>query len=289
MAPPELEPVSLDPVEPEAVEPAVAMTVPDVSEPVSLEGALDAAAPVPSLDGSCDVCDGCDAFAAPCEPPPVSPASVIIPCLSGHMAPVCSDDDPAVLQAIPSTTSGIADAIFDMDMEVLLAGRSCVLRGRGATPAAEVRPGERAPSPLHSPLMSRARPVLVALAAVLATAGCRRPAGPAETYRAFAAAARAGDADGVWSRLSARSREVLEARAREIAARAPAGVIPASGKELVLGDLAAQAPRLRATTVVRESADAAVLSVEVEGASRAREVALVREGGVWRVVLPFDN
>jgi hypothetical protein len=66
-------------------------------------------------------------------------------------------------------------------------------------------------------------------------------------------------------------------------------VIPASGKELVLGDLAAQAARLRAATVLRESRDAALLAVEVEGAPGAREVSLVREGGVWRVVLPFDN
>jgi hypothetical protein len=137
--------------------------------------------------------------------------------------------------------------------------------------------------------MSRATVPLAVLAAALATSGCRRTAGPVETYRAFAAAARAGDADGVWTRLSASSRDALEARAREVAARAPAGVIPASGKELVLGDLAAQAPRLRAATVLRESRVAAVLAVEVEGAAGAREVSLVREGGVWRVVLPFDN
>jgi hypothetical protein len=133
------------------------------------------------------------------------------------------------------------------------------------------------------------RLALALVLAALAAAGCRRPAGPAETYRALAAAARAGDADGVWARLSARSREALEARAREAAARAPAGVVPASARELVVGDLAAQAPRLRSATVLRESRDAALLSVEVEGVPGAREVALVREEGVWRVVLPFDN
>jgi hypothetical protein len=126
------------------------------------------------------------------------------------------------------------------------------------------------------------------LLAALATAGCRRPAGPAETYRAFTNAARAGDVDGVWSRLSERSRQALDARARAAAARA-GGVVPASGKDLVLGDLAYAAPRLKAVTVVRESRDAAVLSVEVEGATAAREVSLVRESGVWRVLLPFDN
>jgi len=41
--------------------------------------------------------------------------------------------------------------------------------------------------------------------------------------------------------------------------------------------------------VLRESRDAAVVAVEEEGGEGAREVPLVREGGVWRVVLPFDN
>jgi hypothetical protein len=40
--------------------------------------------------------------------------------------------------------------------------------------------------------------------------------------------------------------------------------------------------------VVRESRDAAVLSVETEGRP-AREVTLVRQGGVWRVDVPFDK
>lgn len=126
------------------------------------------------------------------------------------------------------------------------------------------------------------------LLAALATAGCRRPAGPAETYRTFASAVRAGDADAVWARLSERSRAALDARARAAAARA-GGVVPSSGKDLVVGDLAHEAPRVRNVTVVRESQDAAVVSVEVEGAPGAREVSLVRESGVWRVVLPFDN
>jgi hypothetical protein len=127
------------------------------------------------------------------------------------------------------------------------------------------------------------------LAGLLAVSGCRRPAGPAEAYRAFAAAARAGDSERVWDRLSTASREALDARAREVAARAPGGVVPPSGKELVLGDLAAGAPRIRSVVVLRESRDAAVVAVEVEGREGAREVPLVREAGVWRVVLPFDN
>jgi hypothetical protein len=131
--------------------------------------------------------------------------------------------------------------------------------------------------------------VTILVLALGGTAACRRTAGPAEAYRAFAAAARAGDSEAVWKLLSARSQEVLDARAREVSARAPAGVVPASGKDLVLGDLAVRAPRVRSTVVLRESRDAAVVAVEVEGGAAAREVSLVREAGVWRVVLPFDN
>jgi hypothetical protein len=130
--------------------------------------------------------------------------------------------------------------------------------------------------------------LVLALLVVLSAAGCRRP-GPAETYRAFAEAARAGDADGVWKRLSQASRDALDARARDVAARATGGVLPASGKDLAVGALGAEAPRIEKATVLRESADAAVVAVEIEGSPGAREVSLVREAGVWRVVLPFDK
>jgi hypothetical protein len=124
--------------------------------------------------------------------------------------------------------------------------------------------------------------------ALLLAAGCSRDLGPAERYRAFAAAARSGDSDAVWSMLSERSREALDARAREIASRAPPGVVAGSGRQLVLGDLAARTPRPKTVVVRRESRDRAVVAVEVEG-EPAREVTLVREGGVWRVDVPFDN
>lgn len=124
--------------------------------------------------------------------------------------------------------------------------------------------------------------------AALAAGGCRREAAPDERYRAFAAAAQRGDADAVWSMLSERSRAALDARAKALAARAPPGVVPASGRELVLGDLPARAVRPSSVVVVRESRDTAVVAVEVEGEPR-REATLVREGGVWRVDVPFDN
>lgn len=129
---------------------------------------------------------------------------------------------------------------------------------------------------------------LLAAAAMAALPACRRDAAPADRYRAFAAAVRQGKADEVWSMLSEASRAELDRRAKDLAAKAPAGVLSASGRALVLGDLSALAPRPTAVVVVRESRDAAVLAVETEG-QPAREVALVREGGVWRVVVPFDK
>ncbi len=124
----------------------------------------------------------------------------------------------------------------------------------------------------------------LALLATVALLACSRPEGPAESYRRFAAAARAGDADAVWALLSARSRAALDGRARELSARAAPGVIPPSGRDLVLGDEATKAPRLRAAVVVRESADSAVVRVEDEAGGKG-EVTLAREGGAWRVVL----
>lgn len=271
-----LDPLGLEPIDPlESLEP-------DPIEPAPLEPALD--------DPLSDEPAAASTTVVSCEPlEPVvwADASGEAAFCSLHMAPVWSFDcAPEVLHAIP-TTSGSADAILRIDMGLLLGARSWALRGRGATPAAE--PSDRASGGGPRYTREMARLVLTLVLAALATGGCRRPAGPAEAYRAFAAAARAGDADGVWARLSSRSREVLDARAREIAARAPAGLLPPSGKELVIGELSAEAPRLRAATVLRESRDAAVLSVEVEGAPGAREVSLVQEAGVWRVVLPFDN
>jgi hypothetical protein len=140
---------------------------------------------------------------------------------------------------------------------------------------------------LRGPMTTPPRLALALLFLVLSPA-CRREVGPMERYRAFAAAARDGDADAVWSMLSEATRAQLDARARAVAKAAPSGVVTASGRQLVLGDLAAAAPRPKSVVVARESRDAAVVAVEVEDAP-AREVSLVREGGVWRVVVPFDN
>jgi hypothetical protein len=124
------------------------------------------------------------------------------------------------------------------------------------------------------------------LLALLSLSACRM-AGPEDTYRAFAAAARAGDAAEAWALLSEGSRARLEARAKALAARVPGTA--ASGRDLLLGDLSTGAPRLAKVTVKDQAGDGAVLVVAVEGGgdpAAPGEVSLVREGGQWRVVLP---
>ncbi len=130
--------------------------------------------------------------------------------------------------------------------------------------------------------------LLLAVLALALPIACRRDGGPAERYQAFAAAARDGRADDAWGMLSERSRTELDRRAKALAAKAPPGVLAASGRATVLGDLSALATRPSSVVVVRESRDAAVVAVEAD-AQPSREVSLVREGGVWRVVVPFDK
>lgn len=121
-------------------------------------------------------------------------------------------------------------------------------------------------------------------ALTLLALACNRSSGPADTYRQFATAVREGRADLAWSLLSEGSRATLDAEARAVAARAP-GTVPARGRDLVLGDAAFRSPPVKSAIVVRESQDAAVVAVAVEGEEK-REVELVREGGAWRVVIP---
>jgi len=113
-------------------------------------------------------------------------------------------------------------------------------------------------------------PILLLLAAAALAAACaQREGSPEAAYRAFVRAVADRDGDRAWALLSKDTQAWLDARAREAAAHAP-GVVPPSGRELLLGD-AARAAR-------------PVVEVKEEGGA-AREVELVREQG-WRVRLP---
>ena len=129
------------------------------------------------------------------------------------------------------------------------------------------------------------RRLAASLVAALLLVGCRPAETPAERYRRFADAARKGRAGDVWSMLSARSRKALADRAKALAGPKPPAGLEVTAADLVLGDLAPTAPRVKSVTVVRESRDAAVVAVEDASGARG-EVSLVREDGEWRVVLP---
>jgi hypothetical protein len=122
------------------------------------------------------------------------------------------------------------------------------------------------------------------LAALLATSlACSRPEPPDAAYRALVEAVRARDADRAWPLLSTRTQAWLDERAKAAAAAAP-GVVPASGKALLLGSAAAAVRPPKSIIVLRESADRAVLHVAHED-EEPHEVRLVKEGR-WRVDLP---
>ncbi|HYS79533.1 MAG TPA: hypothetical protein VEM76_02425 [Anaeromyxobacteraceae bacterium] len=131
--------------------------------------------------------------------------------------------------------------------------------------------------------MSRRRVLALALGGALAAGCVQREGSPETAYRAFVRAAADRDAERVWASLSTDTRAWLDERARVAAARAP-GILPAGGKQLVLGDAALTARPLAAVVLRRESRDRAVLEVAEEGGA-PREVELVREQG-WRVRLP---
>ncbi len=125
---------------------------------------------------------------------------------------------------------------------------------------------------------------LATLALAVASTACSRDPGPEAAYRSLVKAVAERDADGAWSLLSRDSQKRLDALAREAAARAP-GVVPPSGRQLLLGDAALASRPLELVEVASQEGDHAVLRVKEEGRP-PREVSLVRQAGGWRVELP---
>jgi hypothetical protein len=124
---------------------------------------------------------------------------------------------------------------------------------------------------------------LVAIAFL--SAACRPPEDPATRYRRFAAAARGGDADTAWALLATASQKQLEARSKELKAGGPTGGADLRAQELLLGDLARTAPKVKAAKVARADGDRATVDVELEGGGHG-QVEMQREQDGWRVVLP---
>jgi hypothetical protein len=133
----------------------------------------------------------------------------------------------------------------------------------------------------------RRTPALAAalIALGLAAAGCRAPEDPGTRYLRFARAAREGEAGTAWALLSTASQQQLEARSKALGeGGAPAGVT-LDPRQLLLGDLAPTAPKVKSVKVVRDAGDEAALDVELEGGAHG-QVTLRREQDGWRVVLP---
>lgn len=134
--------------------------------------------------------------------------------------------------------------------------------------------------------MCRSHASAAALALGLLAAACRTPpADPAERYRQFAAAAQGGDADAAWSMLSSDSQERLKARGEALSGGKPVAGVDLGPRQLLLGDLAPTAPKVKSVRVAKQEGDAAAVEVEVDGGARG-QVDLRRENGEWRVVLP---
>lgn len=128
------------------------------------------------------------------------------------------------------------------------------------------------------------RPLGLVAAAALFSCAPRDPP-PDAVYRAFVKAAAARDAAAAWPLLSSRTRSWLDARARRAAGEAP-GLLPASGQRLLFGDAAAGAARpVKEIEVLDRDASRARLRV-TDDAGAVAAVALVREGGAWRIDLP---
>jgi hypothetical protein len=118
---------------------------------------------------------------------------------------------------------------------------------------------------------------------LLLLVACAREESPADAYREFTRAAAARDADRAFALQAPETQRWLDERA-SIVARAAPGVVPADGRQLLLGDAALSARKAEDVIAVRESRDAAVLEVTVAGGDR-RRVEMVRKGG-WRVRIP---
>lgn len=107
--------------------------------------------------------------------------------------------------------------------------------------------------------------------------------GPIDAFLRFVEAVSERNAGGVWEGLSRADRARLEAASERLRSISD-GAVSRPPRELLFAAALHFRGGKRAVTVVRQSADEAVLRVRTEPGGEA-EVTLVREEGAWRVVL----
>jgi hypothetical protein len=137
---------------------------------------------------------------------------------------------------------------------------------------------------IRSALAALVARTALAASLVAVLPACQRDLPPDATYRALVRAAADRDEAAAWNLLSSATQRRLEERARVAAAAAP-GVVPASARSMLVGDASLAVRPPSSIVAVETGPDRAVLRVEAPD-SPARDVVLVREGGVWRVDLP---
>jgi hypothetical protein len=124
----------------------------------------------------------------------------------------------------------------------------------------------------------------VALALAMAGRGCRMGSdGPDAAVQGLIQAARAGDRQAVFDRLSRATQQALEERARA-ATDLVGSSVRYTALELVSIGASDDDPAPRQVRVVSEKGDRAV--VEVTSVTGSGRIDLVYEDGAWRVHLP---
>jgi hypothetical protein len=136
------------------------------------------------------------------------------------------------------------------------------------------------------PRLASSAPFALAVALFTVLPACQRDPPPDATYRALVRAVADRDEAAAWNLLSAATQKRLDDRARVAAAAAP-GVVPPSGRAMLVGDASLGVSPPTSITGVGDAPDRTVLRVEAPG-SPSRDVVLVREGGAWRVDLPVQ-
>jgi len=119
--------------------------------------------------------------------------------------------------------------------------------------------------------------------AVALTGGCNRPNWdtPVSAYQSFLRALSKGEAELAYSALSAPTRELLAARAKQIS-EASGGSVRNDPAAIFFVN-AAKAPPVTDLKVVSQEGEQATLAIAAGG--KTHQVRMVREGGAWRIDL----